>query len=339
MKNVDEQYLDLLSDILQNGQPRHTRSGNVISVFDRSIKIDMKQGFPLLTTKKMFTKGSFHEILWMLKGDVNIKYLIEHNVHIWDGDAYRHYKELIKKHNSYLSSINRDAECLIIDDNATFLVKCMEDVELVLYPNKHYKYGDLGPVYGLQWRNFGNSGVDQIENIISTLRTNPEDRRLLCVAWNPADLTEMALPPCHYSFQLYTRLLSQEERDALGETHPYKINELPKYELSLKWTQRSCDFFLGVPFNISGYALLLSLIAHCVNMTVGTLSGSFGDCHIYEQHIQAVHTQLERDPNKYHLPTLKILTPSTDINDIKYEDLLIDDYKSYPKISAELSVG
>lgn len=339
MNSVDEQYLSLINDILNTGIKRATRSGDVISVFDRSIKIDMRQGFPLLTTKKMFTKGSFYEILWMLKGDVNIKFLVDNGVHIWDGDAYRFYQELISKHNTFLKTTNKSDSQLLVDDKETFISKCQDGVELIINGGVHYRYGDLGPVYGAQWRNFGGSGVDQIANIISTLKTNPDDRRLLCVAWNPSDLKKMALPPCHYSFQLYARPLSEDERSRLISEQGYSINNAPKHELSLKWTQRSCDFFLGVPFNISGYALLLSLIAHCVNMTVGTLSGSFGDCHIYAQHIDAVKTQLERDPNKYKLPILRINPEKTDINDITYDDLKIEGYESYPKISAVLSVG
>lgn len=336
MKNVDQQYQELLLDILENGCRRNSRSGEVISVFDRNIKINMSDGFPLLTTKKMFFKGSFHEMLWMLKGETNIKYLISNNVHIWDDDAYRFYCELMNKHNS-IPSIDR----YTFFDKDVFLSHCLKQTKIrILDNNQLYTFGDLGPVYGSQWRNFNNDGIDQIENIITSLRTNPDDRRLICTAWNPSQLHNMALPPCHYNFQLYTRPLREDERkQIMVNRNITDLATVPTHELSLKWIQRSCDFFLGVPFNISGYALLLSIIAHCVNMTTGTLTGSFGDCHIYANHIDAVKEQLRRDPCLYKLPSLKINTASQDINNIQFDDLEIINYESYPKISAPLSVG
>ena len=353
MNTVDKDYQLLLKDILDNGVLKHTRSGDVISVFDRSIKIDMRNGFPLLTTKKMFTKGFVHEILWMLSGSTNIKYLVENGVHIWDADAYRWYCELKSKHDK----INSQQPFLYSKEE--FIQHCLDETTLML--NKEpgiafiYKCGDLGPVYGKQWRSFGtDKSIDQISTIIDTLKNNPNDRRLLCSAWAPNELSDMALPPCHYGFQLYARPLSLNERlewakynirDNIPDVNDVGLlgfcscHKVPEYELSLKWTQRSCDFFLGVPFNIGGYGLLLHLIARCVNMTVGTLSGSFGDCHIYTSHIDAVKEQLQNDPLKYNLPKL-VLNPSIrNIDMFRYGDISFDGYESFPKINAPLSVG
>lgn len=353
MENVNVQYLNLLNDILENGTYKKTRSGNVYSVFDRNIKIDMKQGFPLITTKKLFIRGSIHEMLWMLSGDTNIRYLVENNVHIWDDDAYRWYCHLIDENNKVVDENNKQIACSKDD----FLENCLKFHTLNLMgeyeKNKYklfsYRYGDLGPVYGKQWRDYGSNHIDQIKYLIDLLKNNPDDRRLLCNAWNPSDMNDMALPPCHYAFQLYTRELSFEERtEMLMKQNPFievvSLEALdkfgiPKRELSLKWYQRSCDFFLGVPLNISGYALILSLLAHCTNMSVGTLSGSFGDCHIYESHLNAVKEQLTRDPLKYELPTLKLNDKKNDIFDFNINDIVIENYQSYPKISAPLCVG
>lgn len=365
MKNVNVQYLDILNDILKYGSFKKTRSGNVYSLFDKNIKIDMKDGFPLINTKKLFIRGSIHEILWMLAGDTNIKYLIENNVHIWDDDAYRWYCKIVDEHNGIVE------KCTVSDGGTmcpyskldkyskeTFIEICLNGLyfnymslndEDEVIDVKLYKYGDLGPVYGKQWRDYGANHIDQIKYLMDLLKNNPDDRRLLCSAWNPSDMNDMALPPCHYAFQLYTRELSFDERvEILIKQNPTieSINveildkyDIPKRELSLKWYQRSCDFFLGVPLNISGYALLLCLFAKCTNMTLGTLSGSFGDCHIYEAHVDAVKEQLKRDPLKFKLPQLKLNDSVTNIFDFKIGDIEVINYESYPKISAPLCVG
>ena len=355
MNNVDKQYLDLLHDILENGVYKNTRSGGVISVFDRNIKINMKDGFPMLTTKKIFIRGSIHEMLWMLNGDTNIRYLLQNNVHIWDDDAYRWYQQRVIKNNEVAKLISIGEKNVL--PKSDFLEKVLNYEHLILFNSdgkeESYTFGDLGPVYGRQWRGFGAKNIDQIEKIIELLKTNPDDRRLLCMAWNPNDLDDMALPPCHYGFQLYSRPLSNSERldwlceHSNGEYDEWKLassdklDELnvPKRELSLKWSQRSCDFFLGIPLNITGYGLILSMIAQCVNMTVGTLSGSFGDCHIYEAHIDAVKEQLSRNPYKYNLPKLMLNKDITNIFDFKIDDIKIEGYESYPKITAPLCVG
>ncbi len=353
MENVNVQYLKLLKDVLDNGTYKKTRSGNVYSVFDRNIKIDMKQGFPLINTKKLFIRGSIHEMLWMLTGDTNIRYLVENNVHIWDDDAYRWYCHLIDENNKIATDIDKKVICSKEEflDNCLKLrtINLMESHEKNDYKLFKYCYGDLGPVYGKQWRDYGENHVDQIKYLIELLKTNPDDRRLLCNAWNPSDMNDMALPPCHYAFQLYTRELSFNERvDILLQknksittfcTETLDEYNIPKRELSLKWYQRSCDLFLGVPLNISGYALILSLLAHCTNMSVGTLSGSFGDCHIYESHLDAVREQITRDPLKYELPIIKLNEKKHNIFDFTINDIIVENYQSYNKISAPLCVG
>lgn len=360
MNFLDSNYLELLKDILNNGSYKETRSGAVYSVFDRNLKFDLNNGFPLLTTKKMYTRAVIHELLWFLKGETNIKYLLENNVHIWDGDAYRYYKELVNKSNiirveegiKYGDEIYNEEKFkdFVITGCSTYLYRRNKENEVEVFK---YTFGDLGDVYGKQWRNFGISGKDQIKEIIETLKTNPNDRRMLCIAYNPDVLDDVALPPCHILFQFYARPLDNNERlfwlqnNSDGEYDEYKTLssdrldslKVPKYELSLKWIQRSVDTFLGLPFNITSYSLLLSMIAQCVGMTTGTVSCSLGDCHIYEAHIDAVNEQLKRDPLKYSLPKLKLNPSIKDIDDFRIDDIEIIDYESYPSLKAPLCVG
>ena len=358
--NVDEQYLKLLSDILENGSYKLTRSGAVLSLFDRNLSFNMSESFPLLTTKKVYTRAVIHELLWFLKGETNIKYLLENNVHIWDGDAYRFYKQLVNesneaklvkgiKYSDEIYSEDRFKE-LVLKESVIYLYKLTKGNNIEIFP---YKFGDLGDIYGKQWRKYGISGKDQIKEIIETLKKNPNDRRLLCVAYNPDVLDKVALPPCYILFQFYARPLSNNERlywlqnnsnnkyDEYKTISDDKLNELnvPKYELSLKWIQRSVDTFLGLPFNITSYSLLLAMIAQCVNMTIGTVSCSLGDCHIYEAHIEAVKEQLTRDPLKFSSPKLKINPNVKDIDSFTIDDFEIKDYQSYPAIKAPLCVG
>ena len=330
MNKADKCYIDLLNDIMENGVEKKTRAGDVLSVFGRQLRFDLKEGFPLLTTKKVFMKGITYELLWFLQrpynshGSMNIEYLVRNGVHIWDDDAYRHYKSLIKKHNSLTNALDNDIKVALNKDE--FIKKVSEEgFEDLLYSPDGYRmryiYGDLGPVYGKQWRRFGNSGVDQIKKIIDTLKTNPNDRRLLCVAFNPSDLDEMALPPCHVMFQFYVR----------------KLND-GKYGLSCKWTQRSVDSFLGLPFNIASYAALTHMIAEVVGMVPDELIADLGDTHIYCNQMKAVDEQLTRKGFDT-LPTLKFGRKIDDIDDFKYEDFIIENYKSDSTIKAPLSVG
>jgi thymidylate synthase len=318
--NLDQQYTDLLQDILDNGTKKETRNGDTISVFGRQIRHSMKDGFPLLTTKKMAWRSICTELLWFLKGDTNIKFLVDNNCHIWDGDAYKNYQLLMIG--------NEPGKILSMTD---FIDKIKNDEKFA----KHW--GDLGPIYGKQWRSWGEEkqmdldtstvlrvengiekhpykefiskqGIDQIANLINDLKTNPDSRRMVVSAWNPAEVDDCVLPPCHYGFQVYTRELSLSERteykkkrDGISRTFaPYTHqmldnSNIPTRAISLMWNQRSVDSFLGLPFNIASYGLLLELIAKAVNMVPDQLIGNLGDVHLYSNHIEQAKEQIGRD--------------------------------------------
>lgn len=322
MNNVDKQYLDLLKDILDNGIEKETRAGKVKSVFGRMMHFNLKEGLPILTTKKMYAKGIIHELLWFLKGDTNIKYLVDNNVHIWDDDAYRYYCELIKKNNDkekIYSAIKPNIVEFLSKEE--FLQNVKNNVEILLsYGN--YTFGDLGPVYGKQWRSFGVTETDQIQNIINTLKTNPDDRRMLCVTFNPDVVNKVALPPCHTMIQFYTKPLANGKR-----------------ELSCMWSQRSVDAPLGLGFNVLSYSLLTHMIAQVCDMEIGEVICSLGDCHIYLNQLDGVKEQLTRNPHKFDLPFLELNPMIKNIDDFKYEDFKIINYQSYDKIQMPLSVG
>lgn len=392
-KNVDEQYLELLQDILENGNKKNTRSGEVLSIFGTNMKIDMREGFPLLTTKKMFTRGVIHELLWFLKGDTNIKYLLDNDVHIWDDDAYRWYCELIDNNNKMVKEFGSLTLTLSneIYYNYTFIDKVDKEVFLERCKNKNkfllikgninhysfdlYKYGDLGDIYGKSWRKFGVSHTDQIQNIIDTLKTSPDDRRMLCINYNPDVLRHVALAPCHIMFQFYTRELTNNERWKLyfnkfknetpnsyftqphiakyAEAQMFLCNgdyaeeldkeldkeEIPKRELSCSFYCRSQDVPLGTPFNLASYAFLTHMIAQACNMSVGDLIYNGGDCHIYMNQIEEVKEQLNRNPNEYKSPKLWLNPEIKNIDDFTIDDVKIVDYQSYPTIKFPLSVG
>ena len=326
--NVDKQYLQLVKHVLKNGVKKSDRTGTgTLSVFDYSMRFDMSEGFPLLTSKKMFTKGVIHELIWFLRGDTNIKYLVDNGVHIWDGDAFRHFMD------------TSDGDPDLIWNKDQF-------INLIKTDKKFAKeWGELGPVYGRQWRNW--NGVDQIQNLINDLKTNPDSRRLMVSAWNVGEISNMVLPPCHYGFQCYTQEMNLFERkkwwcESLGKSIHYaedfteqELNTLnvPKRRLSLKWTQRSCDLLLGVPFNIASYGLLLHILAREVNMVPNELIFSGGDIHIYLNHIDGANEQLKRET--FELPKLELTNTSFD--DIKYEDIKIINYKSSGVIKMDLS--
>lgn len=313
MNNIDKQYQALLQDILDNGVKKKDRTGTgTISVFGRQIRHKMSEGFPLLTTKKMAWKTMVTELLWFLRGDTNIKFLLDYNCHIWNGDAIKNYE----KHNGEI-----DWGPFITKEEA-FIEKIKTDDEFAK------KWGELGPIYGKQWRSWEryeewetdfigtynqSKSIDQIANLINDLKTNPDSRRLMVNAWNVGELDQMVLPPCHYGFQVYTRELSIEERlDLASKTYevfdpfdfgiPAKVNHneidklypIPKRAISLMWNQRSVDTFLGLPFNIASYGLLLEIIAREVNMVPDELIGNLGDVHLYSNHIEQVKEQIGR---------------------------------------------
>jgi thymidylate synthase len=277
MNSLDKQYIDLLHAINEHGVVKEDRTGTgTRSIFGYTIRHNMQEGFPLLTTKKMHWKSIVTELLWFLRGDTNIKYLVDNNCHIWDGDAYKAYRE-----------------GRIHDERAFTMEEFINEIKT----NENFasRYGELGPIYGAQWRNWTLHSVgpndsfpirvDQIKILIEQLKTNPDSRRLMVNAWNVGELDEMTLPPCHYGFQVYTRKTTRDE----------KIVNPGKYRaISLMWNQRSADTFLGLPFNIASYGLLLTMIADEVNMLPDQLIGNLGDVHLYLNHEAAVEEQIGR---------------------------------------------
>lgn len=344
MSKVDVEYASLCRDIMAHGTVKETRSGKVISLFGRMMRFDLNEGLPILTTKKMYTKGVIHELLWFLSGSTNIKYLAENNVHIWDDDAYRWYLQQVDKHNSTSDVKERKFS------KEEFLSAVLRGEHNSFIQNQSYRYGDLGDVYGKSWRHFGISGRDQIKEIINTLNTNPDDRRMLCVAFNPDVVDSVALPPCHVMFQFYTKKLSFVERVEIARKQIEAVKDnisveeldalgVPKRKLSCMWSQRSVDFGLGWCFNLLSYSILTHMIAQVVNMVPDEIICSLGDCHIYENQFEGIHEQLVRDCNRYGLPKLVLNKDIKNIDDFTYDDISIEGYESYPKITMPLSVG
>ena len=313
MNKLDKHYTDLLQDILDNGVKKEDRTGTgTISVFGRQIRHKMSEGFPLLTTKKMPFKTIVTELLWFLRGDTSIEYLLKNNCNIWTGDAYKNYCKYTSANSSEWNKWMRDN-----GDGTLSMFTQEEFVDKIKTDAKFAKeWASLGKIYGFQWRNWGGeyklgSGepeYDQIQNLINDLKTNPDSRRLLVSAWNPSDLPYQVLPPCHYGFQVYTRELSHEER--YDEHHKrfkdrctadcytkedFDNKGIPTRAISLMWNQRSCDTFLGLPFNIASYGLLLEIIAKMVNMVPDELIGNLGDVHLYSNHIEQAKEQIGRE--------------------------------------------
>jgi thymidylate synthase len=323
MNNLDKQYRDLLKTILEHGIEKKDRTGTgTKSIFGYTIRHNMKDGFPLLTTKKMPFKTIATELIWFLRGDTNIKFLVDNGCHIWDGDAYKSYQLLMIG--------NEPDKILSMTD---FIDKIKNDEKFA----KHW--GELGPIYGKQWRDWktevaipvtgltindgddteplfvrGTRYIDQIQDLIRDLKANPDSRRLMVNAWNVAQLNQMVLPPCHYGFQVYTRELTWEEQvqwvmknTNVEMENLYIVEEIakpstPKRAISLMWNQRSVDTFLGLPFNIASYGLLLSIIAKAVNMVPDQLIGNLGDTHLYLNHLDQAQEQIGRDytPEERH---------------------------------------
>ena len=289
-----KQYLDLCKHILEHGEEREDRTGTgTISCFGYQMRFNLLEGFPLLTTKKVYFRGLAEELLWFISGNTNIKPLVEKKVRIWNEWPYEKYK----KSDAYQGET--------IDE---FIEKIKASDEFA------QKYGDLGPVYGKQWRDF--FGVDQLENLIHDIKENPFSRRHIISAWNPAQINDMALPPCHAFMQFY-------------------VSSDRKY-LSCQLYQRSADVFLGVPFNIASYALLTHLIASVCGLEAKEFVHTFGDVHIYKDHLEQIHTQLSREP--LPLCQIKINPNITSIYDFTYDDIKIENYVSHEKIIGKVSV-
>jgi thymidylate synthase len=362
MNKLDKQYTDLLQDILDNGVTKQDRTGTgTLSLFGRQIRHKMSDGFPILTTKKIPFRLVVTELLWFLKGDTNIKYLLQNDCNIWSGDCYKRYwfnwRPIKEDCGDDLTPYTQEE----------FINKIKTDDEFA------EKWGELGPVYGKQWRDWTANpnhtwGVDQIANSINLLKTDPDSRRNRVNAWNVGELDQMVLPPCHTDFQFYTRELSLNDRilefakrdldpsefrkggnygTVIPEEKTLEVlnkHNIPTRAISLMWNQRSVDTGLGLPFNIASYGLLLEIIAKMVNMVPDELIGNLGDVHLYNNHIEPIKEQIGREP--YPLPTLKIVGYPEEYNhpnderlfeEFDISDFELENYRSHPAIKLPLS--
>lgn len=287
-----KQYLDLCKTVLEKGTTKGDRTGTgTISYFGHQARYDLADGFPLLTTKRVHLKSILHELIWFISGDTNIKYLVDNGVRIWNEWPYEAFKQSEDYNGETL-----DEYVELIKNSKTFADK----------------HGNLGPVYGKQWRDFG--GVDQLAELIEQIKTNPNSRRLILNAWNPPEVPLMALPPCHLLFQFY-------------------VND---GKLSLQLYQRSGDVFLGVPFNIASYSILLLMVAQVTGLEPGEFIHTIGDAHIYENHLEQINTQLARNP--YELPVLKLNKEVKSIFDFKYDDFILENYSPHKAIKGKVAV-
>lgn len=315
---MTQRYLDFAQTILENGTVKEDRTGvGTKSIFGYQMRFDLQEGFPLLTTKRVPFNLIKSELLWFLKGDTNIRYLLEHNNHIWDEWAFEKYVESKDYQGSDMTDFglraeeNPDFKAVYQAEMKSFRKNILNDAD---FSEKH---GGLGNVYGAQWRHWQTSQgetIDQIAQLIELIKTNPDSRRMIVSAWNPEDVPHMALPPCHTLFQFYV---------ADGK-------------LSCQLYQRSADVFLGVPFNIASYALLTHLIAHECSLEVGDFVHTFGDAHLYSNHLNQIKTQLEREP--LALPTLKLNSDKNSIFDFDMEDITLENYNSHDSIKAPVAV-
>lgn len=292
-----KQYLDLCKKILEEGTWKDDRTGTgTYSIFGYQARYNLEEGFPLLTTKKVFLRGIIHELLWFISGDTNIKYLDDNNVHIWDDWAYKAYSQ------------SDEFKGETIEEFAEEIKNADKDSEFVK------KWGELGPVYGRQWRNFNEEGVDQLANLIEQIKTNPNSRRLIISAWNPCEVDQMALPPCHSFMQFY----------------------VIDGKLSCQLYQRSADVFLGVPFNIASYALFTMMIAQVTGLKPGEFIHTMGDAHIYSNHVDQIKLQLSRDVRP--LPKMHINPNVKSIFDFKIDDFELTDYNPHGRIKGKVAV-
>jgi thymidylate synthase len=318
LQHEEQQYLDLCKKILETGAKKEDRTGTgTYSIFGQQMRFDLQKGFPLLTTKRIPFRLIVSELLWFLKGDTNIRYLLRYNNNIWNEWAFKRWVESPEYSGPDMTDFGlrsqQDAEFnkLYQEEMDKFKKHVLEDEEFAA------KYGELGDVYGKQWRAWKTSAgetIDQIKDVIQMIKTNPDSRRLIVSAWNPEDIPSMALPPCHTLFQFYV---------ADGK-------------LSCQLYQRSGDNFLGVPFNIASYALLTHLIAQECGLEVGEFVHTIGDAHIYSNHIEQVKTQLEREPRPF--PTLQLNPDKPSIFDFDVEDIKLEGYDPHPAIKAPVAV-
>lgn len=358
MNKLDHKYLNIINDIITSGNVKVDRTGiGTMSIFNKQIEHDFKNGFPILTCKKVIFKSVVEELLWFLRGDTKLRSLLERDVHIWTGDAYKVYdKDFDAEHPPFSAPYPPRFTM------QEFEQKIMEDDEF----NK--MYGDLGPIYGKQWRSWTNypsdewvpDTIDQIQNLIHDLKTNPDSRRLMVNAWNVGELDQMVLPPCHYGFQVYTRELTWEERIqwVLKNTdveleNLYIVDELnkestPTRAISLMWNQRSADVLLGLPFNISSYGLLLMILGKITNMVPDKLIGTIGDAHLYSNHID-IAKKLYNDSYIDYLDNQNVNLSTTGLDKIKkvglfkaledltYEDFKLEGYNPFTTVKAPLN--
>lgn len=307
-KHPESQYLDLLSDILENGHEKHEFNTGIAikSVFGRSMRFDLSKGFPLLTTKKVFLKGIIHELLWFLRGDVNIKYLVDNGVHIWDDWAFKHYKKIAESGKEPMMT------------QEEFIGKIKDDADFA------QKWGELGPVYGRQWRRWKASDgreIDQLAWAIEKTKKYPDRKHVVVSAWNPEFVYEMAvhgasmaIPPCHTLFNI----------------------NVTNGKLSLLLYQRSADTFLGVPFNIASYSLLTMILAQVCGYQPGEFVHMLGDTHLYGNHYDQAREQITREPRVF--PIMKINPEKKSIDDFTYDDFTIEGYDPHPPIKGEITV-
>ena len=348
-----KEYLDVLQKILDEGIEKESGRANMpntIGISKADISMDLSQGFPLLTTKRMFWKGVVHELLWFLRGETNIKYLVDNKVNIWNGDAYRWYLKWWDEDGQHRGGLHK------FETQEEFIEQIKNEPITYHHANKNevitYTLGDLGKVYGYQWRN--QNGVDQVKEVLDGLKSNPYSRYHIIDGWNKADFKDMALPPCHLLYQFIVRPLTREERikiyvdeymNGIGEPAGFvdaklKTREIPEFYLDLNMYQRSCDTFLGVPFNIASMSLLLTIIAEASGMIAGVANWIGGDTHMYVSHRDDVLEQLSRTPTK--LPRVKIarrIKTVEDICNLTTNDIILIDYWSQDKIEAELFTG
>lgn len=393
MNNADNQYLNLLRDVLSKGVKKSDRTGvGTISMFGYQMRFNMREGFPLLTTKKLYTKAIVHELLWFLQGGDNIKYLVDNGVSIWNEwpwQAYCKERSKLLQEQAMLNERIKNPDMVTDDPAATFSNLAIMQ-ERLSYVNERLsvtphmelsdfaarvkadeqfarEWGQLGPVYGKQWVNwFGldvhgcEVTVNQIDNILKDLATNPDSRRIMVSAWNVPQVPDTLLPPCHWAFQLWTRELEFNERlnyikdssydkmvvaycESPGDTDLENIlrdvmekENTPKRAVSLMFQMRSVDCFLGMPFDIASYGILLEMIAQVSGMVADELIVTSGDTHIYLNHLDQVNEQLTRTP--FELPTIKLNPDVKSIYDFKYEDVQFLNYKAHPSIKADVAI-